>query len=43
MNYTTDSLTITYGIISRGDDSVSSNEASFGTDSSAGVETNESW
>ena len=40
---TTDSLTITYGIISRANVSVSSNEASFGPDSSAGVETNESW
>ena len=43
INDTTDSLTITYGIISRANVSVSSNEASFGTDSSAGVETNECW
>ena len=43
INDTTNSLTITYGIISRADVSVSSNEASFGTDSSAGVETNECW
>ena len=43
MNDTTDSLTITYGIFSRANVSVSSNEASFGTNSSAGVETNESW
>ena len=43
INDTTDSLTIPYGIISRANVSVSSNEASFGTDSSAGVETNESW
>ena len=43
INDTTDSLTITYGIISRANVSISSNEASFGTNSSAGVETNESW
>ena len=43
INDTTDSLTITYGIITRSNVSVSSNEASFGTNSSAGVETNESW
>ena len=43
LNDTTDGLTITHGIISRANVSVSSNEASFGTNFSAGVETNESW
>ena len=40
---TTNSFALTHGIISRAYVSVSSNEASFGTNFSAGVETNESW
>ena len=43
INDTTDSLTIAYGTTSRANVSVSSNEGSFGTNFSAGVETNESW
>ena len=43
LSNTTDSFTLVRGIISRANVSVSSNEASFGTNFSTGVETNESW
>ena len=43
INNTTDRLIITERCTSRANVSVSSNEASFGTNSSAGVEANESW